>query len=551
MDDNGNLTDQEKLDLVSEVEAEIAREDGQKTTGRRDMASDAQYYELGKGAENAGDGAGETADVGAMARCTAIGLRAMAMEGADPEVDPRMDMAMSDVFHQVADLAEMEAPSLGQVGQVAEEWVAANPEKAVAAAEIGGSLLSGTGQGEEGGNEMMDRQDMAVPGYGAIRGAFGRAQDLAGQGMGRAQSAGQAAYGNVRAHPGMYGAAGAGIGGAALGYGAHNLMDDGRTDMGPMDMARRFGQHIGQHPMAYGLGAAGAGMAGIGGAGYAAGHYSDDPDPSFWKQAGVYGLGGVPALGGYHLGRMGREFEDPRMDMMPMGRSDMADPRMNMADPRMNMADPRMNMADPRMNMMPMDRSDMGPMDFVRGMGQRARGAAGGVAGGARDAVGRAGEMAGSARDTIGAKGAIWKKIAQAAGIAGGGAAVGGGAGYLAGSAGGGDRADMAGGDKRSDMSALEDRDDVLQKAIQLDPSANFKGMDIRNILETLYRADDKTKQTPTERLRSRLDMESGKADNARDFVATGSSNEGMPQSLDASGGLAMALRRIGQSNGG
>ena len=251
MDSEGNLTDQERLDLVKEVEAEIAHEELQKQppSVRRDMAGeDAQYYELGNGS---GGGQGSVQDaespgeIGMVARKTAIGLRAMAMEGADPMTDPRVDMGMSEVFHEVADLAEMESPSLGMAGEMATAWVAENPEKAVAAERTGGELLSGNMDEGTGGNDMMNRSDMAVPGYGALSGMFGRARDMAGQGAGAVQGAAQGAMGHVRSHPLAYGAGAAGVGGAGLGYGAGQFMDGrtdmmpmGRSDMGPMDFAR-------------------------------------------------------------------------------------------------------------------------------------------------------------------------------------------------------------------------------------------------------------------------------------------------------------------------
>ena len=206
-------SDEELLKVAREAEQELAAEQQSKpVTGRRDMA---QYYELGSGRADM-DELPEEAQVAVAARMTAIGLGAIAMGAGDETTDPRMDMEMSEVFHDVANMAEAGSPDLGEAGAVATEWVNANPEKAAAAEEIGGQLMAGMEQPDTAGHamhgdaqsalggdddmmrndmmpmrqdmmpmrqDMMGRQDMAVPGYGALRGGFDRARGYAQRGM--------------------------------------------------------------------------------------------------------------------------------------------------------------------------------------------------------------------------------------------------------------------------------------------------------------------------------------------------------------------------------
>ena len=72
----------------------------------------------------------EALDMATTARQTAIGLSAIAMgAGGVATEDPQVDEAMAEVFHEVADLAEVGAPDLGQPGMIAMEWVEINPRE--------------------------------------------------------------------------------------------------------------------------------------------------------------------------------------------------------------------------------------------------------------------------------------------------------------------------------------------------------------------------------------------------------------------------------------
>ena len=148
-------------------------------------------------------------------------------------------------------------------------------------------------------------------------------------------------------------------------------------------------------------------------------------------------------------------------------------------------------------------------------------------------------------------KGAIWRKIAAAAGIGGAAAA----AGYGASQVGGGDdgegRTDMAamilqrnGG--RADMAALQERDAIVKKAQLLEPQVDFTGMNPRQVLETLYKEDKEVKDLPTQRLRGRLDMEVASANDARQYLqADGQGNTPLPQTIGAGGSIGLALRKL------
>ena len=597
-------SDEELLKVAREAEQELAAEQQRKpVTGRRDMA---QYYELGSGRADM-DELPEEAQVAVAARMTAIGLRAIAMGAGDETTDPRMDMDMSEVFHDVANLAEAGSPDLGEAGAVATEWVNANPEKAAAAEEIGGQLMAGMEQPQaegDGRNDMM-RQDMGP-------------RDWA---VDRIGSAGNWGLGQIMDHPRRTVAAGLGVGALGAGglaaggiYGANQLMGDRRQDMmnrqdmmgrqdmavpgygalrGGFDRARGYaqrgmdygaegvmrgaggvdaaGRHVGRHPMAYGAGAAGVGGAGLGAGGY----------------MGYQGM------------------QDDRMDMMPM-----------------------------RNDMMPMDRADMagmyemGPMDWARrgagrvggmfrrptaqgvdyfddfggmpvpgpmqgggAIGRAAQGGmdwarvhpalagaagagalgvgAGGVYGasqlmGDRQDMAPFGGAMGRAREA--AKGEIFKKIAAAAGI-GGAAAAGAGAGAAGAAAASGNlpgqnRSDMMDGEhgrrnmsampaatqeeqRRIAMEALKDRDEVMKKAMSIAPDNDYSGKTSKEILDTLYARDPNLENLPEERLRGRLDMEIEKSSQAQAYLSSGSdAGQSLPETFD-SGSIAMNLRRL------
>lgn len=398
-----SISEEELLALAKEAHAEVQQEDAR---GRRDMAEPttslgggppepegARYDMIADAARKTAVGLGHMAlSAGAMlAGGAAAGAGAAAGYNAVSGGDPRMDMA--DVFHEVANLAQSGQP-LGEAGDIAGEWVEAFPEDAMAAESVGAQLL--------GSPEAS---------------AFGEA-----------------------------------------------LSGDGRADMGLGNFAR----HVRRHPTAYSTGLGSVATTGGIGAGYAAGHYSDDPDPSFWKQAGVGMLGGPFGLAGYHAGRMGQEFEDPRMDMMQrqdmyMGRQDMMDrqdmERMDMMQRqdmmnRQDMAIPGMGAAQRGWGRMRGQADDL----YGRAQGQagnlreRASGMYGGARGRASDmyegGMDRAADVYGGARERVAANPMRYGIGAGAAGL---GAA--GGAGFMAGRAGGVDddpRTDMDGGGRKA-----------------------------------------------------------------------------------------------------
>ena len=339
------------------------------------------------------------------------------------------------------------------------------------------------------------------------------------------------------------------------------LDDAGIYSGGLSGAARGARGNIAAHPYLYG---AGAGAAGLGAAGYGAYQYFGDD-----------------------------EYDDPRMDMM--------DDRMDMAIPGVDAAR-RFGRRVWRGKRLPAP-DDAGPL-YSGGMSGAIRDPRGTIRGQAnRLADSRVGRGVGAANTAVGqgvanhpylygagaaglgglgvgygagiytsddflgrdddrmdmasgSKGAIFKKIARAAGIGAAGAAgVAGGValsqydGRNARSADDDDmpegRTDMMGSRSRKDMDSLIDRDKVLQQAIGLNPSANYAGMNTREILNVLYKNDPEAGSMSTERLRSRLDMEAGKQGNAQTYVQKGSSNENQMASTLDGGSLALNLRKM------
>ena len=229
MPDNPNtISDEELLKIGREAVQEIAEEEkSNPPSARRDMA---EYYELGMDEEEA-LGQAEVAD---LAVKTSTGLRAMALgDFGDISDDPRVDMEMSDVFMDVAMLAENNAPDLGEPGEIAEAWAAENPGKAVAAAELGEALLEGVP------DEMTPRADMAMPGYDGVRSAFNGSRN-------RVQNA-------FRKPPGVAadaGATGYGYTGEFNGEDNANMMNN-RADMNPLrNLNQRYRQWALANPAA-------------------------------------------------------------------------------------------------------------------------------------------------------------------------------------------------------------------------------------------------------------------------------------------------------------
>ena len=97
----------------------------------------------------------------------------------------------------------------------------------------------------------------------------------------------------------------------------------------------------------------------------------------------------------------------------------------------------------------------------------------------------------------------------------------------------------------RKDLAALQDRDEVMQKALSINPDGDYAGKDVRGILEILFEGDPKVKEIATERLRGRLDMAMEGNGRLETYASNGQSDSGLPESLDTGGSLALALRRL------